>query len=73
LSTRPAYRERRKELYNKKRQALLDSGFVPGPRGCPRIYSAEEARERQMTSARESARRSRARSRAFKEAPPELN
>ena len=43
LSTRPEYQERRKELYAGKRQALLDSGFVPRPRGRPRLYEAEES------------------------------
>ena len=41
LSTRPEYQERRKVLYAGKRQALLDSGFVPRPRGRPRLYEAE--------------------------------
>jgi len=42
LSTRPEYRERRKELYAWKRQSLLESGFVPRPRGRPRLYEAPE-------------------------------
>jgi hypothetical protein len=56
LGTRPEYRERRKELYDRKRQELLESGFVPRPRGRPRLYEADEAKVRQRTSARMSAR-----------------
>ena len=71
LATRPEYRERRKELYNGKRQMLLESGFVPHPRGRPRLYEAEEALERKRIRARESIRRSRALARgAFNEAAP---
>ena len=70
LGTRPEYRERRKELYNGK-QLLLEPGFVPRPRGRPRLYEAEEAMERRRTVARESIRRSRAQAGgAFNEAAP---
>jgi hypothetical protein len=73
LGTRPEYRERRKELYTRKRQALLESGWVPAPRGRPRLYDENEARARQLITARDSARRTRERSRAFNEGSPELN
>ena len=57
LATRPEYRERRnerrKELYHGKRQMLLESGFVPIPRGRPRIYPVEETAERRRTRRRE--------------------
>jgi len=57
LATRPEYRERRnerrKELYHGKRQMLLESGFVPLPRGRPRIYTVEETAERRRTRRRE--------------------
>jgi hypothetical protein len=71
LATRPEYQERRRELYSGKRQRLLESGFVPRPRGRPRLYEAEEALERKRTRARESLRDSRALARsAFVEAAP---
>ena len=71
LATRPEYQERRRELYSGKRQRLLESGFVPRPRGRPRLYEAEEALERKRTRARESIRDSRALARsAFVEAAP---
>jgi len=71
LATRPEYRERRRELYSGKRQMLLESGFVPRPRGRPRLYEAEEALERKRTRARESMRHLRAQARgAFNEAAP---
>ena len=71
LATRPEYRERRKELYNGKRQMLLESGFVPAPRVRPRLYEAEEAAGRKRTRERESIRYSRALARgAFNEAAP---
>jgi len=53
LATRPEYRERRKELYSGKRQMLLEAGFVPRPRGRPRLYDAEETSERRRTRRRE--------------------
>ena len=50
---------------------LLESGFVPRPRGRPRLYEAEEALERKRTLAREGIRCSRALARgAFDEAAP---
>ena len=71
LATRPEYQERRRELYSGKRQRLLESGFVPRPRGRPRLYEAEEALERKRTRGRESIRCSRALARsAFVEAAP---
>ena len=73
LGSRPEYRERWRELYNLKRQALLETGFVPNPRGRPRLYDEDEARARQLTYTRESTRRTRARRRALDEATPEIN
>ena len=71
LATRPEYQARRREIYSGKRQMLLESGFVPRPRGRPRLYDAEEALERKRTRARESIRYSRALARgAFNEAAP---
>ena len=71
LGTRPEYQARRREIYSGKRQMLLESGFVPRPRGRPRLYEAEEALERKRTRARESIRGSRALARsAFVEAAP---
>jgi hypothetical protein len=72
LGTRPEYRERRRELYNGK-QLLLEPGFVPRPRGRPRLYEAEEALERKRTRARESIRYSRALARGTFNEPAPLN
>jgi hypothetical protein len=70
VEARPEYRARRKELYNGK-LLLLDPGFVPRPRGRPRLYEAEEALERKRAKVRESMRASRALARsAFNEAAP---
>ena len=53
LATRPEYQARRREIYSGKRQMLLESGFVPRPRGRPRLYTAEETLERRRARRRE--------------------
>ncbi len=70
LGSRPEYRERRRELHNLKRQALLETGFVPHPRGRPRLYDEDEARARQLINTREATPRPRARRRAPDGATP---
>eukprot|EP00969_Alexandrium_andersonii_P355657 15444894-Alexandrium_andersonii.AAC.1 len=40
----PGYKEKRHQWYLKAKQAKLDTGFCPKPRGRPRVYGTEEER-----------------------------
>ncbi len=57
----PARREQRAAAYAARRQALLDSGWVPRPVGRPRIHPDTEALELKREANRDYMRRRRAR------------
>ena len=42
--TAPGYKEQKHKWYLKAKQAKLDAGFCPKPRGRPRVYGTEEER-----------------------------
>ena len=62
-------RQRRKALYRARRQALLDTGWLPRRVGRPRLRTPEEAAEIHRRGNRDYMRRRRARERAQKETP----
>ena len=54
LSARPSYKAHRRARYQEKMAALRAAeDYVPVVRGRPRLYNAEEARQRRRETARE--------------------
>ena len=60
LSSRPAYKAHRREMYRQKRTALISQDMYIKPiRGRPKQYSTQEAKTRKRNSAAEWARANR--------------
>ena len=54
LSSRPSYKAHRRRKYQEKMESLRAAeGYVPPPRGRPRLYSPTEAARRRRKTARE--------------------
>ena len=54
LSSRPSYKAHRRRKYQEKMKSLrATEGYVPPPRGRPRLYSPTEAARRRRETARE--------------------
>ncbi len=52
LSARPEYRAHRREMYRLQVDELMELGFLPRPKGRPRLYDGAEAVEMRRERAR---------------------